>query len=49
MRYLIAIDDYERDTMFIDISDDMLIAHPELVFKMGEVVGLFIKYGGKAE
>lgn len=46
MRYLIAI---ERDTMFTDISDGMLNAHPELAFKMGEVVVLFIKYGGKAE
>lgn len=49
MRYLVAIDDYERDTVFIDISQDMLIAHPELAFKMGEVVELFIWYGGKSE
>jgi len=25
----------------------MLEAHPEITFKMGEIMGLYIKYGGE--
>lgn len=48
MRFLIAIEGYRGEpTSFIDITEEMLIAHPEITFKMGEVLGLFFRHGGK--
>lgn len=48
MRFLIAIEGYRgTPTSFIDITEEMLLAHPELTFKMGEVIGLYFKLGGK--
>lgn len=48
MRYLIAVDGWRNfDTVFMDIDEKMLEAHPEMVFKMGEIMGEFIKNGGE--
>jgi hypothetical protein len=47
MRYLIAVEGHrDYDTYFIDIDEEMTKAHPDLVFKMGEILGLYSKYGG---
>ena len=48
MRYLIAVEGHrDYDPYFIDITPEMIDAHPELAFKMGEVIGLFGKFGGE--
>ena len=48
MRYLIAVEGHrDEEPYFIDITPEMIDAHPELAFKMGEVIGKFLIYGGK--
>lgn len=45
MRYLVAVEGHrDFDTYFIDFTPEMLNKHPDLIFKMGELMGLHARY-----
>jgi len=48
MRYLIAVEGHrDYDTYFVDITPEMIDAHPELALKMGELIGTYKRFGGE--